>query len=513
MNDEPLLLGTDIGTQGTKTLLVDLKGHTIASALQEYGFLQPRPLWAEQWPDVWLEAVCATVRRVLQQAQIDPVRIIGWAISGLYGGSGIPVDREMGPLRPCLIWMDRRATQEVKWVQDHMDLDKLFRITGNIVDTYYGFTKILWIKNKEAEIWRRIYKLVPPNSYVIYKLTGELAIDYSSAGNIGGIFDLHQRRWSKELLQELGIPLQMMPERLVASSEIVGHLTREGAELTGLWERMPIVAGGVDAAVATFSAGAFEVGDHVAMVGTSMCWGVIHEGERLSPELVSMPYVAFPEQKIYTWGGAATAGAVARWFRDQFGQLEIEAAAKTGIDPFTLLDLEAEQVPPGAEGLLALPHFMGERAPLWDSAARGTVLGLTLYHTRAHLFRALLEGVAYGLRHCTEVGQKLGFPLREACILVGGAAKSRLWTQILTNVTGYAMTTVRGGGEAALGDAFLAGIGVGVFKDYREIQNWLNFEDPTQPCSELHALYTNFFQLYLQTHQNLRDVMKGLAKA
>lgn len=505
-----VLIGTDIGTQGTKTLIVDLQGQEVASSFQEYGILQPRPLWAEQWPDIWLEAVCTTVREALRKAQVDPAHVLGWAISGLYGGSGVPLDRDLKPLRPCIIWMDRRATEEVEWVKAHIDLDKLFATTGNFVDTYYGFTKMLWIKDKEPEIWRRIYKFVPPNSYVIFRLSGELAIDLSSAGNIGGVFDLHKRRWSEELLQELGISPAMMPERLVASAEVVGQLSREGAKRTGLLEGTPIAAGGIDAAVATLSAGAFDEGDHVAMVGTSMCWGVIHEGEKLSPWLVSMPYVAYPEQKVYSWGGAATAGAVVRWYRDQFGQLEVEAGNRLGLDPFTLLDLEAEQVPPGAEGLLVLPHFMGERAPLWDPEARGALLGLTLYHTRAHLFRALLEGVAYALRHSMEVGGELGLQLKETCVLVGGAAKSKLWKQIFADVTGYAMRTIQGGGEAALGDAFLAGVAVGLIPDYRDIKGWLRWEEPIYPRDERRALYDQGFQDYLQAYRNLKGTMQNL---
>ena len=505
-SDQALLLGTDIGTQATKTILVNLEGRVISSSFIEYGILQPRPLWAEQWPNVWHEAVCKTIREVISKAGVEPQKILGIAISGLYGGSGIPVDKEMKPIRPCIIWMDRRATDEVKWIKKNIDLDKLFTITGNYVDTYYGFTKMLWIKNKEPEIWKRIYKLIPPNSYVIYQLTGKIAIDYSSAGNIGGIFDLRKRRWSEELLNEMGITKSYLPQDLVESSAVVGKITKEAATITGLQEGTPVIAGGIDAAVATLSAGAFGEGDHVAMIGTSMCWGIAHDGNNLSKKLVSMPYVAYPEKMLYTFGGAATAGAIARWFRDEFGHVEQELSERLGLDPFQILDLEAEKIPPGSEGLIVLPYFMGERSPIWDSNARGAIIGLTLYHSRAHVFRAFLEGVAYALRHNMETGKEIGLKLKRNCILVGGAAKSKLWKQIFADVSGYPQVTV-GRAEAPLGDALLAGIGVGAIDSYERIKDWLKFDERAEPNRANNELYGRYYARYKDIYENLKDNM------
>lgn len=511
MSEQTLLMGTDIGTQGTKTLIVDTKGRILSSSFMEYDIIQPRPTWAEQWPDVWYQAACQTIKGSIEKANINPEQIGGIAISGLYGGSGVPVNESMKPIRPCIIWMDRRATEQVKWIKKNMDLDELFNITGNYVDTYYGYTKMLWIKDNEPNNWNKISKFIPPNNYVIYKLTGELASDYSSAGNIGGIFDLRKRKWSSTLLKELGISPDSLPERLVKSSEVVGTITKEGSKLTGLLEGTPVIAGGIDAAVATLSAGAFEEGDHVAMVGTSMCWGTVHDGENLSKKLVSMPYVAYPEEKIYTWGGAATAGALPRWFRDEFSQLEKEVGKKIDVNSYKLLDLKAEKVPPGSEGLLILPYFMGERSPIWNPDARGTIIGLTLYHTKAHIFRALLEGVAYSLRHNMEVGKDMGMELRRNCLLVGGASKSQLWKEIFADVTGYPMQTLVGEIEAPLGDALLAGLGVGIVENYTEIRNWLEFDETLMPDKKTKKVYDSLFEQYLEIYKNLKDNMQFLS--
>lgn len=504
------LLGSDIGTTLTKTVLVDMAGKEIAAATSEYGVLHPRPLWAEQWPDVWLDAFVASVREVVGKAAIHPEQIVGIGVSGLYGGSGIPVDKTMTPIRPCIIWMDRRAEEEVNWVRSHLDVEKLFKITGNGVDSYHGFTKMLWMKRHEPDAWKRVYRFVTPNGYVIHHLTGELAIDQSSAGNIGGVFDLSARTWSKASCEWLGIPTAKLPERIVESSDIVGRITPSSAKLTGLAAGTPVIAGGIDAAVATLSAGAFDPGNHVAMIGTSMCWGVVHDGESVSPNLVSMPYVAYPTSKVYTFGGAATAGALPRWFRDEFGQAEAMDAEAGGASAYQLLDAAASKVSPGADRLVVLPYFMGERSPIWDSGARGTILGLTLSHSRAHVYRALLEGVAFALRHNIEAGVDMGFELDDTCVLVGGAANSPVWAQILSDVTGYKLIAVRGS-EAALGAALLAGIGTGCVDSFEAIRGWLVHGETIHPDSATKGIYDRLFHIYKQTYRNLKSTMHELS--
>lgn len=504
------LIGVDIGTQGTKAVVVSKEGEVLGVGFEEYQVEQPRPSWAEGWPQVWEEATYHAIHGAVARAGVSPTDIAAICISGLYGGSGVPVDRDLKPLRPCLIWMDRRATQEVRWVKENVDLEKLFRITGNYVDTYFGYTKILWIKNHEPGVWKRVWKFIPPSSYVELRLTGELAVDFSSAGNLGGVFDIHRLSWSEEMAEALGIPLELLPERLVPSTEVIGELTQEAAKRCGLASGIPVVAGGIDAPMATLSAGAVEPGDNVAMMGTSTCWGVVHRGEGLSPDLVSMPHVVNPGEEIYTWGGSATSGALIRWFRDRLGQTEVEAGKKLELDPYRLLDLKAEEIPPGSEGLLVLPYFMGERAPLWDPKARGTLVGLTLYHTKAHLYRALMEAAAYSLRHSIETGKECGLRIKEETRVVGGVAKSKLWTQILADVTGRPILTPEGNVEAPLADALIAGIGIGLIPDHRRIVEWIGTVQRVEPREEVHARYDRYYRLYRNLYQDIRETMHAL---
>ena len=505
-------IGTDIGTLGTKTVLVDINGQIIASDYAGYGVMTPQPLWAEQWPDIWFKAVSKTIKGVVEKSKVPKTQINGLTISGLYAGSGIPCDENMKPLRPCLIWMDRRATEEVKWVKKNIGEEKIFDITANYIDSYYGFTKILWIKNNEPDIWKKIKYLITPYAYAIYHLTGNISMDYSSAGNIGGIFDINKKDWSIDLLEEMDIPRGFFPEKLSGSAEVVGKINTSGAGFTGLAEGTPVCAGGVDAAVATLSAGVFDEGDHVAMMGTSMCWGFIHNGQRYSKNLISMPHVAYPEEKVYTFAGAATAGGIIKWFREQFAQIETNMGSLIDVDAYPILDLEASKIPAGSEGLVVLPYFMGDRAPIWDVNARGTICGLTLYHTKAHIFHAFLESVAYALRNCIEYGTATGMKLKKEIKMVGGATKSELWKGILADVTKFPITCVTGGGEAAYGDALLSAVGVGAVENYEVINDWLSFEDSIKPRSSNVEVYDAYFEQYVKIYHSLKDSMDNLSQ-
>ena len=499
------LIGVDIGTQSTKAVLFDENGNELGSASREYDVITPKPSWAEQWPDVWVKAFFESVSELVEKTGIKSKDVLAMAVSGLYGGSGIPVDGNMNPLRPCIIWMDRRAVDETEWVKKNVPMEKIFSITGNYVDSYFGFTKIMWIRNKEPHIWEKTYKFVSPKDYIIYLLTGKLVTDHSSAGNLGGVYDLKNRKWSEEMGKILGIPIEKLPEEIVGSSEVVGKLKKDAAERLNLPEDLPIVAGGIDAPVAQLSAGVVEAGEHVVMLGTSMCWGTVHRGEYLTPLLVNYPYVVNEKELVYTFGGGATSGAIVRWFRDNLGWEELEAQRMTGVDAYDVLNLRAREVPPGSEGLVVLPYFMGERSPIWDPKARGVIFGLSLKHTKSHLYRAFLEGVAYSLRHNMEEAEKIGMKLEKKCYLVGGGSKSDLWTEILADVTGYTMVRLKGEAEAPRGDAFLAGLGIGLFDSPSDIKKWIEVRDEKE--SKRREVYEKLYEVYKSLYERTKDLM------
>ena len=497
----PYVLGVDIGTQSTKALLIDAgSGRIAAQHSQGYQPDTPRPFWAEQEAAVWLDAVVACISGCMARAAVPPGDVAALCVSSLYGGSGIPVDDGMQPLHPCLIWMDRRAEEEVAWVRANIDQDRLFDITGNGVDSYYGYTKMLWLKRHRPEVWARTRHLLPPNAYVAHALTGELAVDHSSAGNIGGVYDMRARAWSDEMLGLLDIPRAMMPDRLVESSAQVGTLRAEWAGRTGLAAGTPVMAGGVDAAVATLAAGATRQGQHVAMIGTSMCWGSIAKTADARHGLIAMPHVFNGLQDLYVFGGAITAGASVSWFQEQLG-----AAL-----PLSTLDGEAVGIEAGSGGVLFLPYLMGERSPVWDGKASGAFVGLSLFHTRAHLYRAVLEGVTYALRHNIEAGRRNLQALDDTLIVVGGAAHSDLWMQVAADITGYPVQTIEQNVEAPLGAALLAGLGVGLVTPEQAAGGWVDLIPRAQPNPATQGTYDRLFGVYTDLYPALKDTMHRL---
>nr|WP_300312331.1 FGGY-family carbohydrate kinase [Halomonas sp.] len=517
------VIGIDIGTQSTKALMIDQHGQILTEHSHGYHVDTPRPLWAEQWPEVWWEAVLVCLRACLAAPEVDPQQVKGICVSSLYGGSGIPVDAEIQPLHPCLIWMDRRAEAQVQWVREHIDLPRLEAITGNGVDSYYGFTKMMWLKAERPDIWEQTRFLLPPNSYINYRLSGEVAIDHSSAGNIGGIYDLAARFWSQEMLDALNIERDKLPTRLVDSGDATGSLLPQLAASLGLPAGIPVIAGGVDAAMATLAAGATRPGNHVAMIGTSMCWGLINPHVDAGQGLISMPHVLHGQRDLYTFGGALTAGASVSWFVDTFCNAE-QASEDANHKAFEQLEPLARELPPGADGLLFLPYLMGERSPVWDAQASAGFIGLSLFHRRHHLYRAVLEGVSFALRHNMEAGTRQGVALDPYLIVVGGAARSDLWMQIIADVTRMPVYTYRENVEAALGAGLLAGKACGLFEldSSHAEQTTPSATEPfttgqhgtlvqrALPSDDAAYRYDELFDLYCQLYPALKPIMHRL---
>lgn len=496
-----VLIGVDIGTLGTKALACTTEGTVLAEDLVTYDIVTPRPGWAEFPMKVPLKAVYTTIKNVVSKGTIIVSDVRGVCISGLYAGSGVPVDVDMDEIRPCIPWLDTRAIKECEWARETIGEEKIARITGNCIHPYWGWTKMLWLKNNEPKHWAKIKTILTPNAFAIQRLTGEVSLDYSSAGNYGGIWDIHKNNFSYDLLKDLGIDPAIFPQDVVPSCKVVGEIDAKGAMETGLKKGTPVSAGGVDAPVEALSVGTFEVGQHTATIGTSMCHNIVQDrgAMKLSPLLINYPYVADDTNKIYTFGGAATAAGAITWLRDL-------VAAGT---PYPELDAMAEQVPPGAEGLVVLPYFNGERTPIWDPYARGTILGLSLYHNRAHVFRAFLEGVAYTLKDNADTARAIGATLDDTMTLIGGGAKSKLWRQIFADVTGYKMRHVAKSHGAPLGDVLLAGVGNKLF-GYGEITKWIEASEVVEPDTNRREVYDRLFTLFKQTYAANKDTFKAL---
>lgn len=500
-----IFIGCDIGTSGTKAVATDINGNILAQSAVTYGIIQSHNNWVEQDPDVWLDAAVQTIRDAAGQIP-SATDIKAICISALYGGTGVMCDKDMNSLRPALIWMDRRAEEESREITDTIGAEKILQISGNGIDSYFGYTKLLWVKKHEPEIWKKIRHIIPIHSYIICKMTGNLTVDYCSAGNVGGIYDYNTHSWSEEMCQKLDISYDTLPRDFHSPEDIIGTLNHEYQEKLRINAPVPLCTGTVDCIASMLSAGIIQIGDNAAVLGTSLNWGYVHNKKPTDSNLVSMPYCYMPEQYSYTYGGASTAGALPRWFVSNFmGNDDDTTYAK--LEEM----IQAQNIGPGSDGLIALPYFMGERTPIWDENATGTLFGLTLSHTKAHIYRAILESVAYSLLHIMESMKKSDITI-DKIVLVGGGAKSALWRQIFADVTGLPILTPTQKIEAPLGDAFMAALGSGFIKNYTEVKNWVEMDAPIEPNKNHHEQYKKYYALYKELYINLKETMTKRAE-
>ena len=451
------LLGIDVGTGGTRALLIDETGAVIASAVHDHEpFASPRSGWAEQDPQDWWKACRGAVSKLLRESSIPAKEIACIGLSGQMHGA-VLLDRNNEVLRPALIWCDQRTAEECRWLNDNIGARRIVELTSNPALTNFTLTKLLWVRTHEPNIWRRFNNFLLPKDYIRLCLTGVRAIDVADASGTL-LLDVAHRRWSDEMLDAVELDPDCLPE-LHECQNIVGRVTPGAAASTGLLAGTPVVAGAGDQAAGATGMGIVRPGDVSATIGTS---GVVFAA-------TSSP-VTDPEGRLHTFchaipgrwhvmGVTQAAGLSLRWFRDTFG---IEPGGVAQTEPYDQLLAEAAKVPPGSGGVLWAPYLMGERTPHLDPFARAALIGLAADHSRGHIIRAVLEGVAFSLKDTLTIFKQLGVPA-QAIRVGGGGARSPLWRQIQADVYGQGVEVVQAEEGAAYGAALLAGVGVGVW--------------------------------------------------
>ncbi len=487
------ILGIDIGTSGTKAMLLTTAGEVVAQKKDTYGFATPHPGWAEAKAEDWLNAVTSLIRTL--SAHVDDDDIVGIGIDGLYGGSGIPVDEMGEAIGPALIWMDRRATKETEQVKKEVAAADLMETTANLADPYYGYTKLMWLKKHRPELYQTTKTFLPPESYVIAKLTGQTSINYSAAGNLGGVYDIDHGTWSKAMADRLGLDIDKLPQTFVTSTEPAGYVLESWAERLGLKAGTPVFNTGVDVGPATVGTGVLAPGKVTVALGTSMNAALVTKEPARDKDLIVWPYAYKPAEYFYNFAGANTAGAIIAWFVEEFAN---EFSKETGPAE---LDVLSQQVPAGSNGLLVLPYFMGERSPLWDSTVRGTIFGLSLKTTRAEVYNAFQEAIAYSVRQSIE---QFGTEIGDTITLVGGVSTSSKMVQLIADVTGKTVLTTKSGGEANLGSAILAGIGLDLV-DPADVSQWIKIDQQVSPNPELRGTYDAYFKMYKKAYNDIKD--------
>ena len=489
-----LLLGVDIGTSSCKTALFDPEGKVVAQGGCEYPVSYPRKGWAEQDPAQWWEGVCRAVREMISDNGIDPAEIAGIGTDG-QSWSAIALDREGNVLCPTPIWTDTRSEEICRETEDRLTAEKLFGLCGNPAKPGYTWPKILWYRKHRPEVFEKTEKILQSNSYIVYRMTGEITQDLSQGYGLA-CFDMRKGCWDEEMCEALGIPRRMLPE-IVPCHQIVGRLTVDAAKQMGLREGIPVAAGGLDAACGTLGAGVVSPGQTQEQGGQAGGMSICIDQYAADPRLI-LGFHVVPGRWLLQ-GGTTGGGGALKWLRETMCP-ELSFAEMSAL---------AETAEPGSGGVTFLPYMAGERSPIWDPKACGVFFGLNFGVTRAQMIRACMEGVAYSLRHNLETAAEAG---ARAGVLraMGGSANSRIWTQIKADVTGCGIEVPGSDTATTLGAAMLAGVGTGVWQGFEEAaRQTIRVNRIYEPDPAVKEIYDRGYETYRKLYGNLKDLMNA----
>ena len=503
------VLGVDLGTSGTKTVLFDEAGGAVASALREYPLHQVQNGWAEQDPETWWAAARDTIREVVEKSGVPAGDIAGLGISGQMHGL-VMTDEEGNSLRESILWCDGRTEEECREVTDRVGKDRLIAISANPALTGFTAGKILWVQKHEPQLWARVRHVMLPKDYVRLKLTGVFASEVSDASGTN-LLDVPNRRWSEEIASALDLPMAYLPP-LLESCEAAGRITARAARETGLSEGMIVAAGAADNMAGAIGTGVARAGRAFTTIGTS---GVVYAySDTVQIDLAGRVHTfcsAVPG--AYTvMSCTLAAGLSLKWYRDTFCRAEMVTAKEMATDPYVLMNEEAAKSPIGANRLLFLPYLMGERSPILDSAARGAFIGLSAIHSRRDLLRAVMEGVVYSQRQNLDIlrGMKV---VPETMLACGGGAKSPFWRQMMADVFAMPVATVQNTEGPALGAAILAGTAAGLYESVpAACDAIIRQAEPLMPDEKRSGRYELFYQLYTSLYPALKDSYAQLSK-
>ena len=482
------LLGIDIGTSACKVAVFDTEGHVLASANKSYKVYYPAPGFVEQDANEWWNAICDAIRDVLSFDNVDAASIAGIGVDG-QSWSAIPVDSKGNVLSKTPIWMDTRSADICNEIKSSVGEDRIFDIAGNDFLPSYTTPKMLWFKKNYPEIFNNTRYFLQSNSYIVYKLTGIFSQDLSQGYGIH-FFNMNTLKLDNDLACELGLSTDLIPE-LYNCDAVVGSVTSEASSLTGLLAGTPVVAGGLDAACGTLGAGVYSVGQTQEQGGQAGGMSICTDTALSHKKLILSPHVV--PGKWLLQGGSVGGGGALRWFREQM-------MSNMSFDEITA---EAENVAPGSDGVIFLPYMAGERSPIWNPDAKGVFYGLSYDKSRAHMIRALLEGVGFALNHNLLVAKEAGANV-DILSAMGGAANSVLWTQIKADITGHTIEVPTSDTATTLGAAILAGIGTGVYSGYEEaIKKTIVITRVQTPNPENHEIYKEAMKKYIELGETL----------
>ncbi len=490
------LIGIDIGTSGTKSILIDEEGRLIDSATVEYPMQQPQNGWAEQDPQDWWDGVCKTLRQITEG--ISKQQIAGIGLSGQMH-SLVMLDEDDEVIRPAILWCDQRTGAECAKIENILGRERLVAITANPALPGFTASKLVWVKDHEPENYAKIAHILLAKDYIRFKLTGEFATEVSDASGMQ-LLDVPGRCWSEEVCRALGVDMQWLP-KVYESPDTTGRITLAAAEMTGLPVGIPVAGGAGDNAAAAVGTGVCLPGKAFTSIGTS---GVVFAPTQtpvIDPQGRIHTFCAAVPGTWHVMGVTQAAGLSLNWLRNQL-------AADVS---YAQLDSNCAKLPIGSEKLVYLPYLMGERTPILDSDARGVFFGLSAVHTRYHMARSVMEGVSFSLYSCLELLKQLDISLQEM-VLCGGGSKSGFWRQMICDLYNMPVQTAAGEG-AALGAAILGGCAAGVYGSVEEgCRKTVRTANGVTPNADNHEKYMSVYGVYSQLYPALKDTMHTLSR-
>jgi xylulokinase len=501
-----IVIGVDVGTSGTKAVAVNAAGEVVASSLVEYPLLTPQPDWAEQDPAEWKRASLQALTELASTVNAADVKGIG--LTGQMHGS-VFLDADNKVLRNALLWCDQRTAAQCDAITEKVGADKLLEMVSNPALTGFTAPKILWLRDNEPEVFDQVRQVLLPKDYIRYELTGEFATDVADASGTL-LFDVKNRDWHKELLSILDIPAEWMP-KAYEGPDVTGTLLPAVAEATGLPAGIPVIAGGGDQAAGGVGCGIVRTGVISSTVGTSGVVFAFSDTVQTDPKGRIHTFCHSVPGKWHMMGVVLSAGGSLRWYRDALCDTEIARAKENGVDPYEYISESATTAPIGSEGLTFLPYLTGERTPHKDPYAKGAFVGLSLRHTKAHMGRAVLEGVAFAMRDSLDIIRDLGVPI-EQVRASGGGARSDLWRQMQADVNQAPLVRINVDEGPAYGAALLATVATGMHASIEEACDaTIRVVDQCTPDAQASATYDPWFKLYQNSYQALAPGFKTAA--
>jgi len=500
---DKLLLGIDLGTGGCKITVIDVIGNIMAEFSEEYETFHPKPSWSEQNPGDWILALTTCLTKIRKSKNIDLKNVSSIALDGSTHNA-VLLDRQMKVIRSTIMWTDHRSADEVAYLEKGWG-SEIFRITYQKVSPTWTLPQLLWVKNNEPDNFKKIHRIMFVKDYIRYLLTGSWETDYIDAqGTL--LFDIGKKEWSKELCQLIGLPTEVLPP-IFSPTDIVGKITIEASKITGLSEGTPVVCGTSDVTVEDYAAGAINAGQCIIKLATAGNVNLMTNGPNPNP--LTLTYSHVVPGLWYTAAATNTAAYAMRWFRDNFCFEETQESKANGINAYQLMENLINSLPAGSDGLIFHPYLLGERAPYWDPHLRASFIGASMSHQKGHFIKALMEGVAYSLKDCFRLIENLNLEVTEF-IIIGGGAKSDIWSQIICDVFGKKVIRPSVT-DASYGSALIAGVGIGVFPDVvTAVQKSLKVDKIFEPNDSNHQKYNMFFKLYLEIHDRLKDIYQNM---